>query len=77
MADEDVSNSLQDMTLDAGKSINTSFILHDVFSDHERHVLLKTLNIDTVFTLAAHVLNVFVYDQYGQSLPAFHASKIK
>ena len=60
------------MTLDAGKFINTAFILHDVLSDHQKHVFLKTLNIDKVFTLAVHVLYIFVYNQCGQqSLPAF------
>ena len=64
------------LTFDVGKFTNTPFILHDVLSDHEKHLLLKTLNIDKVFTLAAYVLNVFVYNQCGQqSLPPFHASK--
>ena len=34
IAEEDVSNSLQDMTLHASKFTNTAFILHDVLSDH-------------------------------------------
>ena len=31
VGDEDVSNSLQDMTLDTGKFTDNAFILHDVF----------------------------------------------
>ena len=33
----------QKKTLDAGKFTNTTFVLHDVLSDHKQHVLLKTL----------------------------------
>ena len=50
--DEDISNSLQDMTVAASKIANTTFILHDVLSNHT----------DKVFTLAVHVFNIFVYN---------------
>ena len=46
------------MTLDAGKITNTAIILHDILSDHEKHVFNK--NTDKVFRLAVHVLDIFL-----------------
>ena len=40
------------MTLDFGKITLSAFIFHDVLSDHETQVLLKTL---IKFRLAVHV----------------------
>ena len=50
------------MTLDASKITNSAFILHDVLSDQEKHVLLKTLI--KVFTPGVNVLNIFVYNRF-------------
>ena len=62
MADEHVFNSLQDVSLDAGKIANTGFIIHEVLPDHEKNV----------FTLAIHVLINFVCNRIDLHLAAFH-----
>ena len=60
----------QDMTLDTGKVANiAAFIHHDVLSDHEKHVLLKTL-IKCLRLLC--MSNIFVCIRIDLYLVAFH-----
>ena len=66
IADEDVSNSLQDMTLDAGRFNSTTFILRDVLSNHEKHVLFKTL-LKCLRLL--YIFDTFLIESYGLPSP--------
>ena len=57
-----------------GRSIHWATRTHGerghVLSDHEKHVLLKR-DTDRVFTLAVHVLNIFVYNRIDLHLVSF------